>query len=614
MKESWTHLDTDVLVVGGGVAGCMAAIPALEAGLDVVVCEKGKVLDHCGSVGCGVDHYLTIMDSGPEWDTPEFLIKHVPELTDGIVDMEVTSRVIHEMPRVLRRIESFGVNFKDPRYNDYYRLRSFGLPGTYHINFDGTEFKKHIGQQVRKLKGTVLTRTMAVELLVADGRVYGALAFNFRNGKWFAIRARAVVLAAGEVNRISLNASGMPFDSWHCPYNTGDAQAMGYRAGAVLANMEFVETTLTPKGFSAQGLNALVSEGAHFVNKRGERFMFKYDSKGENARRAVIADAVINEYLLGNGPVYADCRHLPDDILDHMEATLQVDRYTMPAFYQQKGLNFREEPVEVSISELSIRRSGVYFRGSGLAVDTLGQTSIIGLFAAGDCASVSGGIAGASVVGHIAGEGVAGFLKNAPITRPDIDMPGAEDIRARSMAHMQVNEAMRLTWKTFEHEVRRTVTDHVGVRRNDKGLQLALQNLRTLGGQESQLKADDLHELMRVHESTSIRLNAELMTVSALARKETRTGSSHRRLDYPDSDDENWRKFVLVENGGDGPRVDTLSADEPLAAAFGRNGGAGSSRNDEVDSSRNGGAGNSRNGGADDSRNRNSDSEVAYAG
>ena len=219
----------------------------------------------------------------------------------------------------------------------------------------------------------------------------------------------------------------------------------------------------------------------------------------------------------------------------------------MAASTKQKGLNFREEPVEVSISELSIRRSGVYFRGSGLAVDTRGQTSIIGLFAAGDCASVSGGIAGASVVGHIAGEGVAGFLKNAPITRPDIDMPGAEDIRARSMAHMQVNEAMRLTWKAFEHEVRRTVTDHVGVRRNDKGLQLALQNLRTLGGQESQLKADDLHELMRVHESTSIRLNAELMTVSALARKETRTGSSHRRLDYPDSDDVNWRKFVLVQ-------------------------------------------------------------------
>ena len=570
MTNSWRSIDTDVLVIGGGVAGCMAAIPALEAGLDVVVCEKGKVLDHCGSVGCGVDHYLTIMDSGPEWDTPEFLIKHVPELTDGIVDMAVTSRVIHEMPKVLHKIESFGVNFKDPRYNDYYRLRSFGLPGTYHINFDGTEFKKHIGQHVRKLKGTVLTRTMAVQILVEDGNVYGALAFNFRTGEWLAVRARAVVLAAGEVNRLSLNASGVAFDSWHCPYNTGDAHAMAYRAGALLTNMEFVETTLTPKGFSAQGLNALVSEGAYFVNKSGERFMFKYDEKGENARRAVIADAVINEYLLGNGPVYADCRHLPTEVLDHMEATLQVDRYTMPAFYEQKALNFREEPVEVSISELSIRRSGVYFRGSGLAVDTDGQTSISGLFAAGDCASVSGGIAGASVLGHVAGEGVAAFLTGRNGARPRIDMEAANAIRDTAMAHMDLAEEKSLSWKRYEDEVRRIVTDYVGVRRNEKGLRLALDTLRALAKREPELRADDLHGLMRVHESTSIRLSAELMAAAALARQETRTGSSHRRIDYPNTDDENWRKFVIVQKGADGPDVSTLAASEPLAAAFSR--------------------------------------------
>ena len=333
MKESWTHLDTDVLVIGGGVAGCMAAIPALEAGLDVVVCEKGKVLDHCGSVGCGVDHYLTIMDSGPEWDTPEFLIKHLPELTDGIVDMEVTSRVIHEMPRVLRRIESFGVNFKDPRYNDYYRLRSFGLPGTYHINFDGTEFKKHIGQQVRKLKGTVLTRTMAVELLVADGRVYGALAFNFRNGNWFAIRARAVVLAAGEVNRISLNASGMPFDSGTVPTTPGDAPGHGISSGAVLATWSSWRPPSGPR-ILRPGLNALVSEGAHLSTAR-QRFHVQVRAKGEKRRRAVIADAVINEYLLGTAGLtpMRHCRTTSST----QRATLQVTATPWPPLPSRRG-------------------------------------------------------------------------------------------------------------------------------------------------------------------------------------------------------------------------------------------------------------------------------------
>jgi adenylylsulfate reductase subunit A len=566
MDQDWTTIETDVLVVGGGVAGTMAAIPALEAGLKVVICEKGKVLDHCGSIGCGVDHYLTVMDTGPEWDTPDFLIKHVPELTDYIVDMAVAGRVIREMPRIFRKIESFGVNFKDKQTGDYYRLRSFGLPGTYHINFDGTDFKKLIGERVRKGKATVLMRTMVVQLLVKDNQAYGAIAFNFRTGEWHVIRAKAVVLAAGDVNRISLNASGLAFDSWHFPYNTGDAQAMGYRVGAALANMESVETTLTPKGFSCQGLNALVSLGAYFVNKSGERFMFKYDKKGENARRAVIADAAINEYLLGNGPVYLDCRHLPQDMLDRMEHTLQVDRYTLPAYYRQKGVNFREELVEISVAELSIRRSGVYFRGSGLAVDVDGQTSVEGLYAAGDCATVSGGIAGAAVLGHIAGESVARRARSGSGSLPDIPREAIDAVRARAQAHLAQGDGM--PWKQFEDETRRTVTDYVGVRRTAAGLELALRTLGELAAREPLLRADDLHGLMRVHEAKNIRLNAEIMATASLARRETRTGSSHWRLDYPQPDEQRWRQFVVVRRGERGPSVSTLPTDQPLSDAF----------------------------------------------
>lgn len=562
----WTALDTDLLVVGGGVAGTMAAIPALEAGLKVVICEKGKVLDHCGSIGCGVDHYLTVMDTGPEWDTPDFLIRHVPELTDYIVDMAVAGRVIREMPRIFRKIESFGVNFKDKQTGDYYRLRSFGLPGTYHINFDGTDFKKLIGERVRKGKATVLMRTMVVQLLVEDNQAYGAIAFNFRTGEWHVIRAKAVVLAAGDVNRISRNASGLAFDSWHFPYNTGDAQAMGYRVGAALANMESVETTLTPKGFSCQGLNALVSLGAYFVNRHGERFMFKYDKKGENARRAVIADAAINEYLLGNGPVYLDCRHLPQDMLDRMEYTLQVDRYTLPAFYRQKGVNFREELVEISVAELSIRRSGVYFRGSGLAVDVDGQTSVEGLYAAGDCATVSGGIAGAAVLGHIAGEAVVRRARSLGGALPAIPAEAIEAARAQSRAHLERREGM--SWKDFEDQTRGTVTDYVGVRRSGPGLKLALDTLRALARREPELAAADLHGLMRVHEAKNIRLNAEIMATASLARKETRTGSAHWRLDYPQTDEQRWRQFVVVRRGERGPSVSTLSTDQPLSDAF----------------------------------------------
>jgi len=566
--ENWTKMEADLLVVGGGVAGCMAAIPAVEAGLKVIICEKGRVLDHCGSVGAGVDHYLTVMDTGPEWDTPAALIKHIPALNDGIVDMAVASRIIYEMPKIFHKLESIGVDFKDPKTGTYYRLSSMGLPGTYYINFDGTDFMKCIGEHVRKGKAAVLMRTMVVQLLTRDNRAYGALAFNFRTGEWYAIRAKTVVLAAGDVNRISKNASGLAFDSWHFPYNTGDAHAMGYRAGAMLANMESVEATLTPKGFSTQGLNAFVSLGAHFINHRGERFMLKYDKNAENARRAILVDAVIHEIMLGNGPIYMDCRHLQEEILDHMERTLQVDRWTLPAYYQQKGINFRKDIVEISVSEFSIRMSGVYFRGSGLAVDTNGETSIDGLFAAGDCATVNGGIAGAAVLGHIAGEVIGQRVRTTTESLPEIAAEAIDGVRAQATRHLQRPEGM--PWKQFENETRQIVTDHVGVRRTEQGLRLALDALRALAKRERDLKADNMHALMRVHESQNIRLNAELMATTSLIRKESRTGSAHWRLDYPESDDQNWRKFILVERGNEGPKVRIVPADLPISDAFER--------------------------------------------
>jgi succinate dehydrogenase/fumarate reductase flavoprotein subunit len=172
------------------------------------------------------------------------------------------------------------------------------------------------------------------------------------------------------------------------------------------------------------------------------------------------------------------------------------------------------------------------------------------------------------VLGHIAGEGVAAHLRKPRGAVPDIDMDAANDIRAAAMAHQKNTDG--IPWKEFERQTRQTVSDYVGVRRNAKGLTLALDTLRALAVQEPTLKADDLHGLMRVQESKSIRLSAELMAHAALARQETRTRSSHRRLDYPDTDDANWRKFVLLKQGAQKPDVSTLSCDEPLAAAFTR--------------------------------------------
>lgn len=562
------RIETDVVIVGGGVAGCLAAVAAAERGLRVVICEKGQLIERCGSVGGGVDHFLTIMETGPEWDTPEFLVRHLPELTDGIVDLEVADRVIRELPKMLRKLESLGVDFRDPVTGSYYRHRAFGLPGTYHLNFDGSKFKHYIGRAARRGKTTVLPRTMVTQLLVSENEAFGVAGFNFRTGEWYLVRAKSVILTTGDVNRLSRNASGLAFDSWHCPYNTGDGHALGYNAGAALVNMEFVEPTLTPKGFSTQGLNALCGLGGHFVNRHGERFMFKYDPRGEKARRAVLTDAVINEILLGNGPVHLDLRHLPEEELGRIEGTLQIDRHTLPAFYRQKGLDFRNDLIEISVSELTIRRSGVYWRGSGLVVDTKGETSISGLFAAGDCASVSGGISNAAALGYIAGQGAADRALAFIGSLPDVQLAVLDEMYSSLFRPLERQKGVAP--RAFEDRVRQTVTDYVGFRRTEASLTRGLDRLHRLEAVESQLKAADLHDLSRAHEARHIRLSAQIMARAALERKESRTGSAHRRLDYPQSDPEHWTRFIVVERATGGMAVRTVPTSQSLSGAVQR--------------------------------------------
>lgn len=557
-----TRMTTDVLVIGGGVAGCLAAISAAEGGAEVLIVDKAKMLERAGSVGGGVDQYLTPMNTGPEWDTPQYLLMHIPMLTDGLVDLDVAEQVVHEMPRMLRKLESIGIDFTDPDTGDYLRTRVFGLPGTYHVNFDGRKFKYFIGRRTTQAGAKLLARTMISDILVDPGtnRAHAAVGFNVRSGEWYLIEANAIIVATGDVNRISRNASGVPFDSWHYPYNTGDGHAMGYRGGAELVNMEFVEATLTPKGFSCQGTNAYAGLGAHFVNRHGERFMFKYDKNGEKARRTVIVEGIVEEVLAGNEPLYVDLRHLDADVIDHFARTLGYDRYTLPGYFAQKGIDIRTDKIPITVSELSIRRGGVYFRGSGLVVDIDGRTDVDGLYAAGDCSMVSGGIAGAAAMGAITGRGAVAL---ADRTRglPEIDAELLDAAAERLMRPLD-NADGGLSWRTFEDEIRDTVTDHVGFQRTDTGLRTAIERFAALGERRSQVAAADAHELMRAHEALNIHTVVELMAKAALDRTESRSGAAHRRVDYPETD-EDWRKVILLKRTDGGVALRHKDAESP---------------------------------------------------
>lgn len=560
-----TRLETDVLVIGGGVAGCLAAIEARELGADVLVADKAKFLERAGSVAGGVDQFMTPLNSGPEWDTPQHLMMHVPGLTDGLTDIDVAERAVHELPRVFQRLADIGIDFTDAETGEYLRTRAFGLPGEYHLNFDGSRFKYRLGRHVRGTGAKFLPRTMMTDLVLDAGRrrVAGAVGFNCRTGERYLVSAKAVVVATGDINRISRNISGMPFDSWHFPYNTGDGHAMAFRKGARLVNMELVEATLTPLGFSTQGTNSYAGHGAHFINRHGERFMFKYDPKGEKARRTMLVQGVIEEVLAGNEPIYVDVRHLPPEVLEGFVEALGIDRYTLPGYFRQRGLDIRKDLLPIAISELSIRRGGSYFRGSGLVVDTSAETNVEGLFGAGDCSMVSGGISGAAAMGAIAGRGAAERARKTE--EMGLDEASVEQSLLRMTEPLRAEGAR--TWRDLEESVRSLVTDYVGLRRTEAGMRLALARLRELGREEGEVGVDHFHALMRALEAKNIRLAAEIMTESALHRQESRSGAAHRRVDHPETDDANWKKAIMVSRGAGGTTEFEYLIERPLVGA-----------------------------------------------
>jgi succinate dehydrogenase/fumarate reductase flavoprotein subunit len=555
-------LETDIVIIGGGVAGCLAALGAAEVGAKVVICEKGGIIERSGSVAAGVDHYIAILEEGQEWDTPDYLLRHIPKVTEGVTDIEAAGRLVYGLKPMVKYLEDLGADFHDPDHDDipYYRHRAFGLPGEYHINFDGHNFKRAIGHAVRKTRAKVLERVMVSEILMEEGRPRGVVAFHIRHGTVYFILAKAIIVATGDANRIGRNASGFAFDSWHMPYNTGDGHAMALRVGTKLANMEFTDCTLTPKGYSTQGLNAFVGGGAHFINAQGERFMAKYTPDAERAKRADLVNGVISELLAGRGPIYCDCTHLPLPEIRKLERTLGVDRPGLPIYFQQKEIDLAKEPFEIAVGEIATVRAGALFRGAGIDINADCASNIPGLFAAGDCSSVNAAVAGAAVMGHVAGINAGRYAQTQPQPQP---ISGEEQERIRETLYEPLQKDKGILYNQFEDEVRAIVTGLIGYRRDEARLQEAQRRLYALKEREAELMAADYHGVMRVNEARSRRTVAEVLATSALARRETRGGAANYRVDYPERDDENFLRIIMVEQTGNGLQTSSRPTNIP---------------------------------------------------
>ena len=541
-----TELSTDILIIGGGLAGTNAAMAAAEMGAKVVVADKGNI-DRSGDIGGGVDHFMAYLNEGGEWDTEAAFLDYVSKVGRGTGHLSIIESVYcAELPDAIDRMARIG-NPLTQGDGSFYRTRSMGQPGAYWINFNGKRLKPRLGKAVRKLGCTVLDKVMMVDLLTHAGAVVGGWGFHIRSGQFYVVQAKATVIATGNTNRLYENPRINPFNTWLCPFDTGDGQIMAMNAGAALTNMEYMRMTLLPKGFAAPGFNALVGMGGRFLNGLGDYYMERHHTMGNRAPRYDVVYYTLEEIRKGHGPVYIDCRHLNDADLTHLTSSLGYDKDTLPDYFEQRGEDLRSRPVEITVSE-GMQAGPTEVTGSGIKIDKDSASTAPGLFASGDACDHNRCVHGAVAGGYKAGKSAALFASG--IQHAD-SASGPAIHEAMDCFRAPLYRFSGYPYRHFEDAIRKIMAEHVGPMRTARSLKAGIQKLQCIEAHLDEMKANDLHELMRTHETRSILSVGKVMASTALFRTESRNKPYHHRIDFPETDNNNWCGLVIVQKEGD---------------------------------------------------------------
>jgi succinate dehydrogenase/fumarate reductase flavoprotein subunit len=508
---------------------------AREVGAEVILLEKAGSITRSGSCASGIDSYKVLLEEAP-WDTPEAYLapdRSRPE------DMQVQATFARNSKRVFHYLEDMGVPFRDRITGRYERVVPLGTSHPTNVSFDGAYLKPTLARRVRQLGAKVVERVAVEGLLTRSGRVVGAAGFHIRDGQFYVIKARTVVMTAGGAVRFYPPSSGQSFVTHTPPFNTGDGQAMAFRAGAALTNMEFTASSIEPQGFSAPGLSAFIGLGARLLNARGERYMKRYHHLEEHAPRPVIVRAMLTEMAEGRGPCYFDCRHLSEEQLRRLKRDLANGKPTLLDFFAARGLDLSRDLIPFAPRELDCN-------GNGIKIDGGCRSSLEGLFAAGNCSSASLALPGACTLGYVAGERAAEeAARNS--ARVEVDRGQVGELRENVFRPLSGGGEVRP--KELEDQLRQVMHDLVGFEREEECLQRALEHLKRLHEGSQALLATSLHELMRANETRNLIEVAFLIARAALERRESR--ASHYRSDFPVPEDK-WKGFVVMSRGKEG--------------------------------------------------------------
>ncbi|WP_406675241.1 fumarate reductase/succinate dehydrogenase flavoprotein subunit [Nonomuraea sp. N2-4H] len=539
--EDRLHLECEVLVIGGGTAGTMAAITAAEHGAQVLLLEKAHVR-HSGALAMGMDGVNNAVIPGKA--TPEDYVAEITRANDGIVNQKTINQTATRGYDMVRRLERYGVKFEKDEHGDY-AVRRVHRSGSYVLPMpEGKDVKKvlyrvlrqrHIREKVR-----IENRFMPVRVLTSGGRAVGAAGFDTRSGRFVTVSAGAVILATGACGRLGLPASGYLYGTYENPTNAGDGYAMAYHAGAELSGIECFQINPLIKDYNGPACAYVANPfGGYQVNNKGERFV---DSDYWSGQMMAEVSA---EIASARGPIYLKLTHLPDETITAIENILHTtERPTRGTFHAGRGHDYRTHDVEMHISEIGLCGG---HSASGVWVDENGATTVPGLYAAGDLACVPHNyMIGAFVFGDLAGAHAAAH--HAPLAEPPADQVAA----AHELVYRPLRNPDGTPQRQVEYKLRRFVNDYVAPPKTAAKLEIGLESFERMRHEIAAMGARTPHELMRCAEVDFIRDCAEMAARASLARTESRWGLYHERADLPQRDDAEWLFHLNLRKRDDG--------------------------------------------------------------
>ncbi len=535
--EKQSVLYTDILIIGGGTAGCYAALTIREhSDAKIIIAEKANI-KRSGCLAAGVNAINAYIVKGRK---PEDYLEYAKKDADGIVREDLLLTMSEGLNRVTHKMEDLGlVILKDE--NGEYVAR-----GNRNIKINGENMKPLLAKAVQELSDvTVYNRLNITDYLVEDGSIKGAYGFFLDTNEAVLIRAKKVLCATGGAAGLYRpnNPGFSRHKMWYPPFNTGAGYAMGIKSGAEMTTFEMrfialrCKDTIAPTGTIAQGV------GAKQVNAKGEVYEDRY---GLTTSQRVYG--TVMENLSGRGPCYLRT----EGITKEQDESLKKAYLNMAPSQTMKWLESGKDPSEQNVE---IEGTEPYIVGghtaSGYWVDTNRETTIKGLYAAGD---VAGGcpqkyVTGAMVEGEIAALHMVEQLKKEQAEQQD---QTADEAKLQKKVE-EYNDYLKRTQAVYEVEaledaMQKVMDNYAGgisthYQFNETQLALAEEKIRQIIKLAEQTRAEDMHELMFVYELKE-RLVVCLTLIAHLrARKETRWHSFCENLNYPEKSDD-WLKYV----------------------------------------------------------------------